>query len=325
MQKSIAIICSVFSFVAAPILWYLKRRSHKPVDLKSTYSCKVAVVTGAAHGVGQTIVKKVVSQGLDVVAIDCDSNALQGLKASVEAAAPGSRVYPYSYDLCKCSVNPFAQAFDAFLAEHCIEADSIGAFFSNAGRGAVSCFEDHTDSTIRDVINCNLTSSVELASYFYKVFLKRGVSGKRGCIFFTSSFNALIPMPSTALYCLSKSGLSSFAGCLYEEGKGRGVDVLTIHPAAISNTRFKESEDMKLISRFQRAKDMERNGRAVTGEDVVEQMLCSIGRRCYTYLGRDVHAALLIKRFVPTQFLVDKLAANWVRAYPQLRETIQPC
>src|SRR5947209_2389516 len=91
---------------------------------------KVAVVTGAASGIGRALAEKCVGEGMKVVLADVEEKALN--QASVELKALGGDVLAVRTDVSKAEdVEALAQkAFDTYGAVHLL--------FNNAGVGGGS-------------------------------------------------------------------------------------------------------------------------------------------------------------------------------------------
>src|SRR6266853_2021496 len=89
---------------------------------------KVAVVTGAASGIGRALAGKSAQEGMKVVLADVEENALR--KAEEELKASGADVLAVRTDVSRAGdVEALAQqAFDSYGAVHLL--------FNNAGVGA---------------------------------------------------------------------------------------------------------------------------------------------------------------------------------------------
>ena len=86
-----------------------------------------------------------------------------------------------------------------------------------------------------------MNAHIMVADYMVKIFLKR----KKSAIVFTSSMNAHVPGCYVSLYHSTKNSLSSFATSLFAEYRGK-IDVLAVHPSAVSSTKFCDNEEMKV-------------------------------------------------------------------------------
>jgi NAD(P)-dependent dehydrogenase (short-subunit alcohol dehydrogenase family) len=89
---------------------------------------KVAVITGAASGIGRVLAGKSAQEGMKIVLADVEEQAL--LRASQELKADGAEVFAVPTDVSKAGdVEALAQkAFDTYGAVHLL--------FNNAGVGA---------------------------------------------------------------------------------------------------------------------------------------------------------------------------------------------
>ena len=100
----------------------------KDIDTMKDFQGKVAVVTGAASGIGRALAEKCVREGVKVVLADVEEKAL--VQTNEELKALGGDVQAVRTDVSKAEdVEALAQqAFDTYGAVHLL--------FNNAGVGA---------------------------------------------------------------------------------------------------------------------------------------------------------------------------------------------
>ena len=91
---------------------------------------KVAIVTGAASGLGRAMALGLVESGMDVVAVDRNATALAAM-APAAAGAPAS-VLPLRADLMQ------PDAFDRIVATTLEKFGRIDVLINNAGIGQAS-------------------------------------------------------------------------------------------------------------------------------------------------------------------------------------------
>jgi NAD(P)-dependent dehydrogenase (short-subunit alcohol dehydrogenase family) len=102
---------------------------------------KVAIVTGAASGLGRAMARGLVESGMDVVAVDRNAGALAAM-AAARAGTPGS-LLPLPADL----IQP--DAFDQIVAATLEKFGRIDVLINNAGVGQASARADQRRNPIR--------------------------------------------------------------------------------------------------------------------------------------------------------------------------------
>ena len=180
---------------------------------------KVAVVTGAASGIGRAIAVRCVEEGIAVVLADIEIAALKETEAQL--VQQGGKVFSVVTDVSKAEQieNLAKQAIEKFGAVHLL--------FNNAGVAAgISLWA----SPLVDwewVINVNLWSVIHGIRTFVPIMLAQ----KEEChIMNTASVAGLVTGAFSGIYGMSKHAVVSISETLYNElgfyGKHIGVSVL---------------------------------------------------------------------------------------------------
>ncbi|MFD8259141.1 SDR family oxidoreductase [Streptomyces griseoluteus] len=170
---------------------------------------QVAVVTGAARGVGELLARKLSARGAKV--------ALVGLEED-ELKAVSERLY------CE-SAHWYADVTDheamgrvaAAVKERFGKVDIVVA---NAGVATGGPFADSDPVAWRRVIEVNLIGSAVTARAFLPVLTE-----SRGYLLQIASLAAMTPAPMMTAYCASKSGVEAYAHSLRGEVGYLGVRV----------------------------------------------------------------------------------------------------
>lgn len=165
---------------------------------------KVAVITGAASGIGRGIAEKCISEGMKVVLADINEASLA--KAEAELSALGGTMIAVKTDVSKrCDVELLAdRAINAFGQVHLL--------FNNAGVSAGGVPWEATWNDWEWVINVNLWSVIHGVKVFTPLMLAQKTEGH---IINTSSMAGLIVGSGSAPYAASKHAVVALSESLY--------------------------------------------------------------------------------------------------------------
>jgi NAD(P)-dependent dehydrogenase (short-subunit alcohol dehydrogenase family) len=186
---------------------------------------KVAVVTGAASGIGRALAEALAGEGMAVVAADLDGAPLR--EAERALAAGGARVAAVPTDVTRADqVSALAErALDAFGAVHVV--------CNNAGVFAAGPSWQAPLSDYEWVFGVNVFGVVHGIRTFVPILLEQNVEAH---VVNTASMAALTSMPLTAAYTASKHAVLALSETLYHELRGRGapIGVSALCPEAVA-------------------------------------------------------------------------------------------
>ena len=192
--------------------------------LNSSKACpelqgKVALVTGAASGIGKACVEALRARGAVVAALDID--------AAIEGLFGGDDVLELV-----CDVTADATLKDA-VASTARRFGGIDIVVSNAGIfTANENIENMEDDSWRLSMDVNLTSHQRLIKYCVPL-LRHGIDP---AIVIIASKNVPAPGPGASAYSAAKAGLTQLARVAALELGKDGIRVNTIHPNAVFDT-----------------------------------------------------------------------------------------
>jgi len=175
---------------------------------------KVAVITGAASGIGRALAERCVREGMKVVLAGINEANLA--KAEAELKALGGEVISVRTDVAKRSdVEALAQkALDAFGAVHLL--------VNNAGVGAGMATWEATWNDWEWVMNVNLWGVINGVKVFTPLMLAQNTECH---IVNTSSFAGLMAGYTSAPYAVTKHAVVALSECLYLELEQRKARV----------------------------------------------------------------------------------------------------
>lgn len=180
---------------------------------------KIAVVTGAAQGLGLATTRLLAKSGYDVVMTD-----VQPLDAlSEQLQSEGLRVHAAHGDVASES---FANDLAARVAA---DFGVLDALVNNAGISMIVPAENTTLEQWQRVMRINLDGPFLLCKHLGAMMLRRG----RGAIVNVASIAGLAAVSHRAAYNASKHGLIGLTKTLAAEWGGRGVRVNAVCPGWI--------------------------------------------------------------------------------------------
>jgi len=199
--------------------WELEQAKLKKSGTAPALQGKVALVTGAASGIGRACVESLRAQGAAVAALDINPSVVEQFKGA---------------DLLGivCDVTN-SQSVDTAVAAVVRKFGGLDILVPNAGLFPSSKNIDvQDDETWKKVLDVNLTG----AMYLIRAATPYLVLGIDPAIVVIASKNVPAPGPGAAAYSASKAGLTQLARVAALELGPEGVRVNMLHPHAVMDT-----------------------------------------------------------------------------------------
>lgn len=182
---------------------------------------RVAVVTGAAGGIGRATSIELARRGCHLALCDLDAEGLRSTCAEVEEL--GRRASSHVVDVAdRRQMEAFA---DAVAGEYGL----IHILVNNAGVTVTAPFEEHSLEDFEWIVGINFWGVV----YGCKFFLPHLKRAGEGHIVNLSSIFGLFGMPAQSSYCATKFAVRGLSESLWVELRRHNIGVTSVHPAGV--------------------------------------------------------------------------------------------
>lgn len=265
-----------------------------------SFEGKVAVITGAASGIGRALAQRAVQEGMKVVLADIEEGALRVTAAALQAQ--GATVLSVRTNV--------AQAEEvAALAQRTLDAfGTVHLLFNNAGVAANGPLWTMSLQDWEWVLGVNLWGVVHGIRTFVPLLLQQGIEAH---IVNTASIAGLVSTPGLGVYNVSKHGVVTLSETLYQELQQTGAPVhvsvlcpgwvnTRIHeagrnrPADLHNPPMTTSVDQAATSFDQAMQEAIENG--MSAEEVAVQVFAAIRERRFYILTHPPFQKLVQRR-----------------------------
>ncbi len=191
---------------------------------------KVAIVTGAGRGIGKAIALNLAQEGTHLALIARTEREIAATAFACEQYGVTAKYYPF--DLTQISRIPW-------LVEQ-IKRDfkEINILINDAGRYEEA---DPIDSNLKEwdkTLDLNFKAIYHLTQEVLKIFPEN----REAAVINISSISGLTTTSGGEIYNSSKAALRSYAGCLYEDVRERGIKVTTIYPGYVNTSMTAEDK-----------------------------------------------------------------------------------
>jgi len=208
--------------------WELEQAKLKKVAAPKDLTGKIAIISGAASGIGKAAAVKLHSEGCIVVGLDIRK------EIEVEFNRPGMLGIQ-----CDVSDN---KALKGSVEKTLQEFGGLDILVCNAGIFSAGNYIDEMNADLWDrSLTLNLTASQKLMEYSIP-YLKNGIDPS---IIIIASRNVIAPGPGAAAYSVAKAGLTQLGRVAAMELAPFGVRVNTLHPDAVFDTKLWTKEALK--------------------------------------------------------------------------------
>ena len=206
---------------------------------------RVAVVTGAASGLGHALSRELAGHGCRLALIDIDAEALSSAASTLRGQ--GHRVSHHIAD-----VGDQQQMRAAIEEIQQIHTD-IHLLVNNAGITSLAPFAEQTLEQHQRILEVNLGGTLSGCALFLPLLTRQ----EEAHIVNVASMAAFGGFPLQAAYCASKAAISAFSEALAAELRNTSVRVTCVYPGPVRTDilRSAASADAAMKSKFVAAID----------------------------------------------------------------------
>jgi NADP-dependent 3-hydroxy acid dehydrogenase YdfG len=245
-----------------------------------TVSDRVAVVTGAASGIGRALGRALAERGAHVALADIDAGGL----AETAAALGGLGRHVSTHVVDVGDRDAMAALPQAVLAAH----GHVHVLVNNAGVALDGTFEQLPLDDIAWLLDVNLWGVIHGCTFFLP-HLRREPEAH---IVNISSVFGIVGMPENSIYCASKFAVRGLSESLMVELAGSTVGITCVHPGGVKTN----------ITRRARLRDESRREVMVSEFEKVARMT---PERAAAHIVRAIERGSPRLRLGPETYLLD--------------------
>jgi len=180
----------------------------------------IALVTGAASGIGFATAVRLARAGYDITAVDVDAAGLERTAAAVAADA-GATATTHAFDIR-----------DEAALTAVLDATGTPAVLANiAGVGVAAPLADTSTEDWDRIISINLTAVFTTC----RAVIPRMLAEGGGNIVNVGSVAGLVGVANRAAYCASKGGVIALTRSIAADYAGKGVRANAICPGTVAS------------------------------------------------------------------------------------------
>jgi short-subunit dehydrogenase len=260
---------------------------------------RVAVVTGAASGIGLATAEALARRGVDLALVDIDETALAAAAQRVQAA--GRRATTHAVDVS--SEAAMRELPERVVAEH----RRVHIVVNNAGVSLAASFERQSLEDLEWLMGINFWGVV----YGCKFFLPKLREVDEAHIVNISSVFGILGVPLNSAYCASKFAVRGLSESLRAELDGSPIGVTSVHPGGIAtnivrSARFDEEEHRGLRGQIER-----RFERMLSPDKAAEAIVRGIeSNAARVLITREAYVIDIAKRLFPA-YASELLGRHW--------------
>lgn len=203
---------------------------------------KVAVITGAASGIGHALAHQLRDQGCHLALLDIDAAGLERLQKELASPDNARRLSLHVADVSDRA------RMRAVSAEVVAFHRTVHLLVNCAGVGYEAPFPQTSLEDWDHVVSVNLWGTIHGCHFFLPHLAK----AERAHIVNMSSLFGIVGMAGQAAYCTTKYALRGLSESLWEELRDTKVGLTVVHPGSVATNIMKTArgDDPALMRRI---------------------------------------------------------------------------
>jgi NAD(P)-dependent dehydrogenase (short-subunit alcohol dehydrogenase family) len=185
----------------------------------------VAVVTGAASGIGRALAHRLASEKMSLALADVDEAGIEKTAREIAERMGDKRVAVTTHPVDVSD----ARRMEQFASEVVQQHERVTLLINNAGVALYGFFEEITIADFEWLMDINFWGVVHGVRNFLPVLRRQ----PRAHIVNVSSIYGIISPSGQTAYCASKFAVRGFTEVLRHELEGSSVGVSCVHPGGI--------------------------------------------------------------------------------------------
>jgi len=255
---------------------------------------RVAVVTGAASGIGRATALEMAAQGMDLCLADVDEAGMAEVAGLIRGK--GQRA-----TTCRTDVRHKPQ-IEALLSHTLKELGRCDVAFNNAGVAHVAAFLDTSDDAWQRLIDIDLWGVIHGSRVFAAHFAEQ----RSGHIVNTASTAGLYGVPGFSAYATAKFAVVGLSEVMRYELAENGVGVTVVCPGLV-RTNIANSEG------FGADHLKARGEKGASAEGLAKKIVSAIRRdQAMVLYGVESHVLPTLKRLGGLNDVLAKAAAKGI-------------
>jgi len=251
----------------------------------------VALVTGAAGGIGAALAERLVREGSNIALVDRNAEGLEDLADRLRVRRPDRQITAIVADLAQ----PEAPA--DVVAEARAQHGRLTLLVNNAGVALAGRFEQVSIADVDWLLSINLRSVLAMTS----AALPNMAPGAQ--ITNISSLFGIVAPVGNSVYSASKFGVRGFSMALRTELAPRGIGVTTVYPGGIKTAIARHARRGAGVSEVEWEAGLRAYDRFLVIEPSVAARKIADGtvrRRARVLIGPETYAGDVLARLAPT-------------------------
>ena len=224
---------------------------------------KVAIVTGAASGMGRIFAQRPAERGATVAAMDVNEEGLEATASGLE------RIHTYRCDIADLEdIQTQVAAIETALG-------TVDLLVHAAALMPAHALADHSIENVEFLFRVNFFGTVYIIKTLLPGMLKRGA----GRMILFGSIAGIALVPKMGAYCATKSAVNSYVECLQNEIRNSGVCVHLVCPPAVNTPLIDQTVETDTPGSINEAR---RSGRLADPGKIVDAIERGVAR------GKDI-------------------------------------